>query len=93
MKKTIWKYAVLIQDTQKIEMPKGAKLLTVQVQRGIAFIWAMVNPMNTEVERIIKMVGTGHDLSEQIMGDYIGTFQINNEWGGLVFHVFDGGEK
>ena len=91
MKQTIWKYDVMINDSQKIEMPQGANLLSVQIQNGIPCIWAIVNPMNAEVERVIQMAGTGHDMSERVMGAFLGTIQLND--GALIFHVFDNGEE
>lgn len=91
MNQTIWKYNVKIDDVQTVAMPEGAKLLSVQVQHNLVTIWAMVDPRNLNVNRIIQMAGTGHDMSERIMGDFLGTFQI--ESGALVFHVFDGGEE
>ncbi len=90
MERTIWKFNIDIDDVQNVEMPKQAKLLSVQVQNGSVRLWAMVCPRNTLVNRIIQMAGTGHDLKGRDMGEYLGTFQISN--GQLVFHVFDGGE-
>jgi len=91
MDQTIWKYNVKIDDVQKVQMPMASKLLSVQVRHGMVAIWAMVNPEQQMVLRTIQMAGTGHDMSDRIMGDFLGTFQIEN--GALVFHVFDGGEE
>ena len=91
MNQTIWKYNIRIDDVQIIEMPKTARLLSVQIQHKMVAIWVMVNPKLPMVNRIIKMAGTGHDMSSRIMGDFLGTIQIEN--GALVFHVFDGGEE
>ena len=104
MDQTIWKFTVDVDDVQTIEMPRGAVLLTVQTQVNHVSIWAtvqtqvnhvsiwaMVDPRAPVVNRVIQMAGTGHDLSNRIMGPYVGTFQVAN--GALVFHVFDGGEE
>ena len=70
-------------------MPAGAKLLCVQVQQAIPCLWAMVDPGAIQVQRIIRMWGTGH-CHEMSPGEYVGTFRVVG--GNLVFHVFDGGE-
>ena len=72
-------------------MPRGAELLTVQVQRGEAYVWARVDPSAPVVERDLHVAGTGHPLPLRADGaPFLGTFQLNG--GGLVFHVFDCGE-
>ncbi len=88
--KTIWKFVIEINDTIEVMMPQDAKILTVQIQHEMATIWVMVNPDKPDVRRVLQIAGTGHDLTERLMGDYIGTFQIDS--GNFAFHVFDGGE-
>ncbi len=85
MSKTIWKYELQMKDQQTIEMPKGAELLSVQVQFGIPVLWALVNPDAELVSRRIGTHGTGHSI--QHGGRFIGTYQVCN--GELVFHVFE----
>lgn len=82
---TIWKYTLSVTNEQKISMPSGAQLLTVQLQGGMPCLWALVNPAAPQVERKIRIHGTGHEVQG---GEYVETFQ----WGPLVFHVFDAGE-
>lgn len=83
--KTIWKYK-LLPDTP-IHMPVGAQILDVQEQHGDICIWALVDPTSKTVPRLLKVYGTGHDITDD-PGRYIGTFQLKDS--GLVFHVFDG---
>lgn len=91
MKKSIWKFAIEVEDLQAITIPKAAEILSVQVQNGQICIWAIVNPSSPTVERVIRMAGTGHDLTNRPpLGKFIGTVQING--GQFIFHVFDGGE-
>ena len=85
MKKTIWKFAFEINDEIVIEMPKGAKILTVQVQNGLAFIWALVDPDAEKEKRYFDLYGTGHPIDMSIDRWYVGTFQIAG--GDLVFHL------
>ena len=91
MNQTIWKFTKsFTADSEEIEMPKGAKILTIAMQHKHLRIWAMVDPTQDKVPRLIHIVGTGHDLSTRIMGEYIGSFPLDG--GPLIFHVFDGGE-
>jgi len=92
MKKSIWKFPIKIEDEQSVLMPKDSELLSVQVQHGQICIWALVNIEAITVKRIIKMAGTGHDLTNRVpLGPFLGTVQVNG--GQFIFHVFDGGEK
>lgn len=85
--KTIYKYPIGITDQQIIPMPAGANILTVQVQNGNPFIWAMVDT-EAPTERVsIRVYGTGHSIGERSNLEYIGTFQ-SMYGGNLVFHVF-----
>jgi len=87
---SIFKYPVNITDEQMVAMPKGAEILSVQVQHGSACLWAMVNTENPNTFRRINIKGTGHPIHGEL-GTFIGTVQFDN--GVLVFHVFDGGEN
>lgn len=85
---TIWKYPLAVTDTQSVSMPKGAKILTVQIQRGEACLWALVEPDNPTETRIIEIFGTGHPIPDgAAKREHIGTFQLPEL--GLVFHVFE----
>jgi len=91
MTQTIWKYDLNIDDSQMIEMPIGAIIISCHLQYGRPVLWAIVDPRQPRKHRIINMSGTGRDLSNRILGVFIGTFLINRD--DLVFHVFDGGER
>lgn len=66
-------------------MPKGATLLTIQMQQDVPTLWALVDPNEIEqTPQIINTVGTGQDTDAP--GKYIGTYQRAE--GVLVFHVF-----
>ncbi len=83
----IFKYPIDITDKQSFSMPVGAKILTVQVQNGNPFIWAMVDPEAPTEEVTIRVHGTGHPIYDSSNLEYIGTFQ--SMYGvNLVFHVF-----
>lgn len=82
----IFKYALKNNNDQIIKMPIGATILTVQVQRNIPMLWAVVDEKveMTEDRKIIVEV-TGFPLSNYKR--YIGTYQLEN--GSFVGHVFE----
>ena len=83
---TIWKYVIKCKDAQSVELPKGAKILTLQMQYGLVCIWAEVDPDATLEDVVLLTVGTSHSLPLS-RGKYIGTYQL--EQGALVFHVYE----
>jgi hypothetical protein len=84
--KTIWKFPLKAQICQKVAMPEGAEVLTIQVQGRTPCLWAIVDDKAPKVDRHFLTYGTGHRMD--IAHDkYIGTFQLLD--GGLVFHVFE----
>ena len=82
----IWKWTLAVTDKQSLQMPKGAKILTVQEQGGMPQLWAYCDPTEPLETRTFRIVGTGNPI-DQDPGDYIGTFQMRD--GALVFHVFE----
>ena len=87
--KTIWKYP--IQEEAIFEMPKGAEILSVQVQDGLPTLWALVDPDAPKERRGFLVVGTGWKLSHEWFSQariFIGTVQL----GGFVWHIFEGSD-
>ena len=85
--KEIWKCPLdRIGGIISLDIPRGAKLLTVQLQGGIPTLWALVEK-NAPYEdtRQIILLGTGHDIDHEL-GEYLGTIQTEI---GLVWHVFE----
>lgn len=86
----IYKYQLELADTQLVEMPANAKILSVQIQRTEICLWAMVNPSDGKISRRIFMAATGHEIRhETAFAPHIGTAQQ----GDFVWHFFDGGER
>ena len=86
---TIYKYQIEIDSiAAKVQMPKDAKILTVQNHRGLIYIWAEVDTENEEETVTFEVFGTGHPIHTDIGIDreYIGTVQI--DFGNLVMHVY-----
>ncbi len=83
--KTIHKYSLKPSIVNTITMPKGAEILTVQVQRGGPQLWALVDP-HAELEvKSISVWLTGDDIPNDV-GEYVATFQLAD--GDYVLHVF-----
>ncbi len=87
---TIWKFPIKTTDVQFLDIPRGAQILSVQVQAGQPCIWALVNPDADKSKRHIRIYGTGHRVDERYVGTFVGTYQQLG--GSLVFHVFDIGD-
>lgn len=85
----ILKYQLKIEDRQTIKLPANARLLSVKDQMGVLCLWAFVNPPGNPLERVIRIVGTGHELPADFLKhhDFIGTV-VQDEIGG-VWHVFE----
>lgn len=84
----IWKYRLDAVRRVAIDMPAGARLVSVQTQDGAGCVWALVDPNAPLVKRIVEVAGTGWDLPNDL-GEYVGTFQT----GPFVWHLFDIGER
>lgn len=79
----IWKYQLPVQAEFEIEMPVLPNLLTVQMQDGIAILWAIVNPEVIKELHKFYCVGTGHKFNPDNK-QYVGTVQDDH----LVLHYF-----
>ena len=84
----IFKYEIPIEDEFELELPKGAQVLTFQIQYGKPVIWAIIDPEEDISEKInFRLFGTGHPIKKNVIGlSYIGTAQMAN--GQLVWHLF-----
>lgn len=84
---TIHKYTISGAATQGVAMPAGSYLLTVQVQRGQAVLWAKVDADKPVATRLLHVRGTGQPVDD--MWPWLATYQDPAR--DLVWHVFDGG--
>lgn len=82
--KTIWKWK--LEPFTTIQMPKDARILTVQVQYGKPCLWALVDPTKELCSRNFQVYPTGGNLPDK-PGEYIGTLQMHE--GNLIFHVYE----
>ena len=87
MSQMVYKYPLELTDTQQIEMPDGARLLSVKNQQGTLCLWALVDPHAPMVKRTIYVLGTGHTRNDEVSAElFVGTVLM----GWLVWHVFEG---
>lgn len=88
--KTIWKFNVKITDSQEIEMPKGAEILTVQMLVSYINLWAIVDTDAEKETRTFHVYGAGNPIPEIDLlhqtRKYIGTVQQAEFY---VWHVFE----
>ncbi|NIN00507.1 MAG: hypothetical protein GTO24_21215 [candidate division Zixibacteria bacterium] len=87
-KRVIWKFAVPMAESFLIQMPEGAEMLCVQMQRDEPQLWALVDPDAPKAPRNFTIMGTGKKYTKQSTKNlkYVGTFQS----GTYVWHLFDG---
>lgn len=88
----IYKYTLdVTQPVNRVQMPKGAKILHVASVNDQVCVWARVIPTAPLVDRSLSMVDTGEPLlADHKTSRYIGTAVLVS--GQLVVHVFDLGE-
>ena len=89
MNKVIWKYPLEVTDYQELELPKGAKILSVGESRdGELALWALIphGPLEKE-KRKFRIAGTGHFITPSETQNFIGTVITND--GFLVWHIFE----
>ena len=84
----IYKYPLDIQGGGEIEiaMPINAKILCVQVHKGIPCLWVIVEETQPRENRRFYIYGTGHPMPMESL-HYIGTFQLLG--GNFVGHIFE----
>lgn len=86
--KRIYKYTIPVEDSFSLELPQGAKILTVQEQHGKPQIWALADQGSPTEIREFCVVGTGHPIDEdEVTLDYIETFQLFG--GNFIGHLFE----
>lgn len=78
--KTIWKFP--IEDERDLNLPLGARPLTVARQDGVPMLWLEVDTdLNPELRRVL-IIGTGHPVPTGF--NYVATFFS----GPFVWHVY-----
>ena len=84
----IFKYKLELSDYPTLTLPKDAKILSVQIQKGILCLWALVDTSAPIEQRKFRLAGTGHPIKENLDElQFIDTIQSHE--GALVFHIFE----
>jgi hypothetical protein len=86
--KTIYKYELERVDSQTLMLPAAFEVLTVDAQHGKIFLWAIVDPEETELSPLSVMIkGTGQNITDDEWADfyYLKTVHFPPF---LVYHVF-----
>lgn len=87
----IWKFALNPVKEQTLQMPAGAKVLHVAVQYDNLYLWAQCDTDVPKEDRSFLIFGTGHEVDDSKVGDYLGTGMIYG--GQIVCHVFEARRK
>lgn len=85
---TIHKYLFPIADTFELILPLGAKILSVDCQRGFPAMWILHDTDKKIIEtRHFRLYGTGHDIKDIDDLIFVASFQMHN--GDFVWHLFE----
>ena len=93
MNTTIWKYALSdnpampVSSYAILNIPRGAEILTVDMQHGLPVVWARIDPNAEVVRRVFHTMNTGSENLDAVRATYVGTYNAT-ESKSLVFHVF-----
>lgn len=82
---SIWKWEIPITSHFSLPMPKGARVLSVQMQNGAPVVWAEVSQDAAREARSFHVVGTGTPLPMGVSLKYVGTIQQ----GHYVWHLYE----
>lgn len=82
--KTIFKYPLYLVDEQTVPLPNGAQPLSVQLQNGELYMWALVDIQSPSNPRRFRIFGTGTPAMLDSNWHFVDTVQQ----GMLVWHIF-----
>lgn len=82
--KTIYKYPLYIMDEQTVLLPDNAQPLSVQIQNGELYMWALVDSQSASNPRRVRIFGTGNHVVLDGNWQFVATVQERM----FVWHVF-----
>lgn len=85
MSRVIWKFH-LASMVNVFALPRGAKVLTAQIQAGLKQLWVEVDPGEETEDRTFLVIGTGLEFDAAGL-IYVATVQQ----GPFVWHVYEKG--
>lgn len=84
--KTIWKYTMSLHKGNEFDIPRGGKVIHVQLKGAdVIDFWAEVDPQATKEKRKFTIRGTGHETEEEYI--YCGT--AASPGFPLVWHLYE----
>lgn len=86
--KTIWKYPLVIMDSQVVVAPEGAEFLSATLKDGAPTLYALVDPKAPMESHEVQIRGTGHPIDEALLRSHVFLGTVNTHNGLLVWHVF-----
>lgn len=85
----VWKFELVVAEAPVVQLPEGAKVLSV-AERGDSGsgleVWALVNTEAPMRKRRLRVVGTGHPFPDAEECRFVGTVKTRV---GLVWHLFE----
>lgn len=86
--KTIWKYPLLIMDSQTVTVTEGAEFLSVIEQYGNPTLYALVDPASPLESTEVLIRGTGQQIDEALLVSHVFIGTLKTFGGSLVWHIF-----
>lgn len=87
--KWIYKYEISLVGCPRLDLPKGAQILSFQTQNKKLVIWVVVDPTASREKREFVIYGNGQGIAEDLRNlNYIGTTQQSSD-PPLVWHLFE----
>lgn len=87
--RTVWKYQLQEGSHNVLEVPKGARFLSIVKQLDQPVLYALVNPKESEVEHWgISAVGTGQPLPDDMESRWEFLSTVVTFEGTLVWHCW-----
>lgn len=83
----IFKYELHGRGTTTVNIPKGARVLSVANQDEALMLWAAVTPSNPTEPRTFLVALTGQEIAVTPSFPFLGTVLFDN--GNFVVHVFE----
>ncbi len=87
--KTIYKYPLVIEDSQNIPIPEGSEFLSIQEQNDLPIIYFLVDPSQDKFPLEFRLLETGQPLEESSLEGFLYLGTVLTYLGGkLTWHIF-----
>lgn len=82
----IYKYPLKLKASHTVELPQGAKILSVQEQNDAVFFWALVDPELKTSDFHFQCFNTGYPCIPDELGDFVATIEEGEAK--HIWHIF-----